>query len=71
MQANVDLNLDLTETAFDQVIDRIFASRRITRADQERFMSVLLAKKLLTEAEQKQVSRIFDGLRSGLIKVVD
>ncbi len=62
---------DLPNVTFEQVIERIFASRRITRADQERFMSALLAKSSLTAAEQVQVNRVFDALRSGLIRVVD
>jgi hypothetical protein len=67
MQAQVNL----TENAIEQIVERIFSQRRITRADQERFMSALLAKNSLTEAEQRQINRVFDALRNGLLRVVD
>jgi hypothetical protein len=67
MQAQVNL----TENAIEQIVERIFSHRRITRADQERFMSALLAKNSLTEAEQRQINRVFDALRNGLLRVVD
>lgn len=63
--------VDLPKTPIDQVIDRIFSTRRITRDDQTRFMQALLSKSTLTESEQSQINRVFDALRSGLIKVVD
>jgi hypothetical protein len=59
------------EGTIEQLIDRIMHYRRINRADQERLMSVLLAKTMLSEAEHRQIDRVFDALRSGLVKVVD
>jgi hypothetical protein len=54
-----------------QVVEKIFASRKITRADQRRFMSTALSKVRLSSADQIQVDRVFDALRRGLLKVVD
>jgi len=62
---------EMPEISIKLVIDRIFQTRRITRADQERFMSALLSKKALSDAEKRHIDRVFDGLRNGLIRVVD
>ena len=61
----------LLDASVEQIVEQMLAARRISRADQERFMAVLLAKRVLTPAEQVQVNRVFDGLRSGRLKVVD
>ena len=57
--------------AIQELVDRILASRRISRADQNRFMSALLEKRSLNEEDQLQITRVFDGLQMGLIRVVD
>lgn len=62
---------DLPEVSIQQMVEHIFSTRRITRFDQERFMSALLSKKALTSKEQDQINRVFDALRSGLLRVVD
>lgn len=54
-----------------QVVEKIFSSRKITRADQHRFMSTALSKVRLSPADQMQIDRVFDALRRGLLKVVD
>jgi len=61
----------LLDASVEQIVEQMLAARRISRADQEKFMAVLLAKRVLTPAEQVQVNRVFDGLRSGRLKVVD
>lgn len=63
--------MNLPEMSIDQVIERIFATRRITRADQSRFMAALLSKNSLSVGEQEQINRVFDGLSRGLLKVVE
>lgn len=55
----------------EQVVEHIFASRRITRADQRRFMSALLSKDALSVKEQQHIDRVFDALRRGFLRVVD
>jgi len=57
------------ESRLSEVTDRILGDCQITCADQEQFMSALLAKKSLSESEQIQINQVFDGLRSRLIKV--
>jgi len=65
------VQVDLPTSAVDQIVERIFASCRMTRTDQARFMSALLCKNAITDAERHLINRVFDGLRRGLIKVVD
>lgn len=55
----------------EMIVERIFETRRLTRADQQVFMSALLSKESLTPAEQIQIDRVFEGLRQGRIRVVE
>jgi hypothetical protein len=71
MQIRANLPNASAEQSVDQLVEHILSVRRITRIDQERFMSMLLAKATLTKIEEAQINRVFDGLRSGLIRVVD
>lgn len=48
-----------------EAIDRIFASRRITRADQRLFLSM----PNLNAEEQMLINQVFDRLHRGLLKV--
>jgi hypothetical protein len=57
--------------SLETVLERIFAIGRITRRDQQLLMSTLLSKEGLNERERQQISRIFDGIKRGLLKVVD
>jgi hypothetical protein len=65
------IQADLLNVSIEQVVDHIFSTRRITRADQECFMSLVLSKTSLSAIEETQINRVFDGLRRGLIRVVD
>lgn len=58
-------------TGVDDLVEQIVSSRRITKADQMRMMSALLSQNRITETEHQQINRVFEGLRSGLIRVVD
>ncbi|MGB7444429.1 MAG: hypothetical protein WA919_25475 [Coleofasciculaceae cyanobacterium] len=60
-----------SQVSIEQIAQRIMLSRRISRADQSLLMSALLSKDCLQPHEQELVKEIFQGLRSGLIKVVD
>jgi len=60
-----------SESQIHQIVSRIFTTHRITRADQQMFMATLLSKDSLTADEQSQIDRVFDGLRQGLLRVVD
>lgn len=63
--------VDSTEYSIGKVVERIFSTRRISRADQSTFMSSLLSKNALSDDELEQVNKVFDGLRTGLIRVVE
>lgn len=67
MQAQKNIN----EASVKDVVERIFTSRKITRADQRRFMAALMSKDALTAEEHEQIDRVFDGLRRGVLRVVD
>lgn len=55
----------------ESVLERIFAIRRITRHDQQLLMTTLLSKDGLNEQESRQISKVFDAVQRGLLKVVD
>lgn len=55
----------------EAILKSIFSNRRITRQDQHIMMSNLLAQEGLSEENILQINQVFDGLKRGLIKVVD
>ena len=57
--------------SIEQVVERIFRSHRITRADQQLFMNALLTKHALSREDRANIDRVFEGLRWGLLRVVD
>ena len=61
----------LHEESLDRIVQRIFSSHKITRADQQRFMSAMLSRGTLSWEDQKKVNRVFDALQQGLLRVVD
>ncbi|HEY9645489.1 MAG TPA: hypothetical protein V6C88_03915 [Chroococcidiopsis sp.] len=63
--------VDSTEYSIGRIVERIFSTRRISRADQSTFMSSLLSKNALSDDELEQINKVFDGLRTGLIRVVE
>ncbi|MGE5656429.1 MAG: hypothetical protein ACM37W_07415 [Actinomycetota bacterium] len=62
---------DVNQTSVIKMVERIFTSRKITRIDQQKLMSVLLSKDTLTTEEHEQIDRVFDGLRRGVLRVID
>ncbi|MDF0555113.1 hypothetical protein [Kamptonema sp. UHCC 0994] len=67
MQSQENLN----SASVEEVVKRIFINRKITRADQRRFMAAMMSKDALTVEEHEQIDRVFDGLRRGVLRVVD
>ncbi|NET36407.1 MAG: hypothetical protein F6K19_31000 [Cyanothece sp. SIO1E1] len=59
------------QRSIEQIVNCILCERRMTRADQHRFMSVLLSKQWISQEDKIQVERVFDALRRGRLKVVD
>ncbi|GAB4138799.1 MAG: hypothetical protein Fur0046_13540 [Cyanobacteria bacterium J069] len=62
---------DLSSTLLEQVVDHIFATRSISRRDQQSFMRVVLGETTLNPKDQAMVNRVFEALRRGLLRVVD
>ncbi len=63
--------INLTKSNIETVVERIFTTHRITRADQRIFMSALLSKDTLNESDRQQIDQVFEGLRQGLLRVID
>ncbi len=59
------------KATIEQVVQRIFSTHRITRADQQLFMATLLSKDALSPQEQEHIDKVFEALRRGLLRVVD
>ncbi|MCU0570196.1 MAG: hypothetical protein MUF49_26930 [Oculatellaceae cyanobacterium Prado106] len=55
----------------EQVIRRIFASGKITTADRDCLLKAAIGETPLSPDLMDQVSKLFERLRMGLLKVVD
>ncbi|MGI0489596.1 hypothetical protein ACN4EK_29620 [Pantanalinema rosaneae CENA516] len=58
-------------TGISQVINRVLASGRITRADETVFLKAMVNEHPLNREEMDQINHVFDRLQMGLLKVVD
>lgn len=54
-----------------EVISDITSRHIINRADQKIFMSALLSKETLSQEDRIAIEKIYQGLQSGLIRVID
>ncbi|HLO51927.1 MAG TPA: hypothetical protein VK211_26190 [Kamptonema sp.] len=59
------------KVSVEAIVDRIFAFRQITPIDQRLLRSALLSKESLSAKDQLHINRVFEGLRSGMILVVE
>ncbi len=57
----------LNATPLEKIVERILATRQITRVDQHSLWTL----SNLTAQEKQLINRVFDRLRMGLLKVVD
>ncbi|NER37280.1 MAG: hypothetical protein F6J93_25490 [Oscillatoria sp. SIO1A7] len=55
----------------EQIISQIFIRKQISRLDQQVLMSALLARNSISDQDQSQLNRVFDGIQRGLIRVVE
>jgi|JFJP01.1.fsa_nt_gi hypothetical protein len=55
----------------ETIVERIFAFRQITAIDRQLLRSALISKESLSDKEQLHLNRVFEGLRSGTILVVE
>lgn len=62
---------NLPKLSIEQMVDRIFAFRQITRVDQQLLMKTLLSKHSLSETEQGYINRVFDAVQRGTVRVVE
>lgn len=60
-----------SQLTLEEIVTHIFSTRRITRSDQRRLMSMLLSKDSLNHEEQSYIDQVFESLRRGVIRVVD
>jgi hypothetical protein len=60
-----------TPISTDEVLERIFKCRQITRLDQQLLMSGLLSREAIGEADWYKINQVFDLIHQGLIRVVD
>lgn len=61
----------LPQSDIQQLVNKITSSGRISRSDQQRFMSTLLSQQRITSAEHELINRVFELLRAGRLRVVD
>lgn len=55
----------------EAIATRILESRRITRSDQMSLLNITLSQVILEKHEKLLVDKVFDGLKLGILKVVD
>ncbi len=60
----------LPMTTPEQVIEEIFAKRRLTRRDQQMIMA-MFSKRALSAKEADLINRIYEALSQGRLRVVD
>lgn len=53
------------------MVDRILASRRLTRRDHLLLTSAILSDQKITDEERHQINRIFDYILIGRLKFID
>jgi hypothetical protein len=60
----------MSNLKIEQVIDKIFASRKLTRNDQQQLM-MMFSQSNLDPNDAMQISRVYDALHQGRLRVVD
>lgn len=61
----------VSQLSIEQIAQRIFTSRKISRSDQQWLMSAMLSKDSINTEEQTLIARLFQSLQKGTIRVVD
>jgi hypothetical protein len=64
-------DVQLHRPDIEQMVNQITACGRISRKDQQQFMSALLSQKTISQTEQALINRVFELLRAGRLRVVD
>lgn len=63
--------LNRSVVKIDAIIERAFASGRMSRQDHLQLASALLADYKISEPERRQINRLFDYVQMGRLKLVD
>jgi hypothetical protein len=60
-----------SETVVKPVVDRILRSGKLSPQDHDLLTSVVLNRNDISEAERRQINRIFDHIQTGQLKLTD
>jgi hypothetical protein len=60
-----------SETAIKPVVDRILRSGKLSPQDHTLLTSVVLDRHDISEAERRQINRIFDQIQTGQLKLIN
>jgi len=59
------------DNSVKNLVDHIFKTHRLSRADQQTLMSFLLSKDMISREENQLINSVFDAVRQGRIRVSD
>ncbi|EGK85407.1 hypothetical protein D0A34_01845 [Microcoleus vaginatus PCC 9802] len=62
---------NVPKITIEAIVQRIFAFRQITPLDRRLLKSAMLAEKGLDEKDHSHINRVCQGIRNGLILVVE
>jgi len=62
---------NVPKITIEAIVQRIFAFRQITPLDRRLLKSAMLAEKGLNEKDHSHINRVCQGIRNGLILVVE
>ncbi len=68
---NTQISGNLPKNTIRQIVEKIFTSGAITRADQKSLRQAMFADHQLSSEDADQIKRVFDRLQMGLLKIVD
>ncbi|MGA7933283.1 MAG: hypothetical protein WCA35_07025 [Kovacikia sp.] len=63
--------IHLPHSEVEQMVNKIIACGKITRRDQQQFVSALLSQQTINQAEHDLINRVFELLRAGRLRIVD
>lgn len=64
-------NINSSVISLEKIVERIFAFRQITPIDRDLLKSALLSKDNFSDREKSQLNRVYEGIQSGTIWVIE
>lgn len=64
-------NINSSTISLEKIVERIFAFRQITPIDRELLKSALMTKDNFSSHENSQLNRVYEGIKSGVIWVIE